>query len=221
MTRNERGSDGRASFGAVPRDLDANNTRDRDSDVNTNRSSVNRDSLRSNTSLMTTSSAGEGNKRGVLNMNKSNSASNLPQPTTPEFGSIHGGLENKWDDDFADQSGTDGTSGGTGMMDTPEDGVFLDRAQHTQMMEQKLIPVDEGTIMQDIINERNEEIEQMHKGLVEVNSMFIDLGMLVKEQGDSIQLIFENTEKAKDTAGEAMANVQKAERLQAEGCVLS
>ena len=89
------------------------------------------------------------------------------------------------------------------------------------MMEQKLVPVDEGTIMQDIINERNEEIEQMHKGLVEVNSMFIDLGMLVKEQGDSIQLIFENTEKAKDTAGEAMRNVQKAERHQAEGCVIS
>lgn len=218
LNRNERGSEGRASFGASPRDRD---TKERDSDTNTNRSSMNRESSMrgSNSSLLTTSSAGEGNKRGVLNM-KSNSSSGLPQLATPEFGSIHGGLENKWDDDFADQAGT-AASGGTGIMDTPEEGVFVDRAQHTQMMEQKLVPVDEGTIMQDIINERNEEIEQMHKGLVEVNSMFIDLGMLVKEQGDSIQLIFENTEKAKDTAGEAMSNVQKAERLQTEGCVIS
>ena len=165
----------------------------------------------------TMSSAEEGNKRGVLNMGKSTSTSNLLSPTTPEFGSIQGGLENKWDDDFADQSGG---AAALGVMDAPEDGVFLDRAQHTQMMEQKLVPVDEGTIMQDIINERNEEIEQMHKGLVEVNAMFIDLGMLVKEQGDSIQLIFENTEKAKDTSAQALTNVEKAERLQAQGCTI-
>lgn len=200
----ERGSESRSSFGGSPRD--------RESESVVGRASVNRDSTRSS---ITTSSAGEGNKRGVLNMSKS--ASNLPSPATPEFGSINGGLENKWDDDFADQSGG---LAAPGVMDTPEDGVFLDRAQHTQMMEQKLVAVDEGTIMQDIINERNEEIEQMHKGLVEVNSMFIDLGMLVKEQGDSIQLIFENTEKAKDTAGEALSNVEKAERLQTQGCTI-
>lgn len=153
------------------------------------------------------------------------------EPSTPEFGSIHGDLENKWDDDFAEQTVFKTPGGGTGARGAgsglglgvdqpPEDGVFLDRSQHTQMVEQKLVPVDEGTIMQDIINERNEEIEAMHKGLVEVNAMFVDLGLLVKEQGENIQQIFENTAKAKDTSAEAMENVKKAEKLQSEGCTM-
>jgi hypothetical protein len=182
-----------------------------------------------------TGSSGEGNKRGVLNMSSSKSpatgAGGWGEPSTPEFGSIHGDLENKWDDDFAEQTVFKTPGGGTGARGAgsglglgvdqpPEDGVFLDRSQHTQMVEQKLVPVDEGTIMQDIINERNEEIEAMHKGLVEVNAMFVDLGLLVKEQGENIQQIFENTAKAKDTSAEAMENVKKAEKLQSEGCTM-
>lgn len=86
----------------------------------------------------------------------------------------------------------------------PGDGDFVDRTTQELMIEQKLIPIDESTVMQEIIDDRHTEIvkvrleflcsgclldhnnvcffSQIHKGLVELNEMFTDLSRMVKEQ---------------------------------------
>ena len=103
----------------------------------------------------------------------------------------------------------------------PDDGVFVDRQQHELLIEQRLKPVDEATIMQEIIDERAVEIEKMHKGIVEVNEMFRDLSKFVKGQQFEIDAIFQNSEEAAAKTKEAFEQVVKASKLQKEGnCVI-
>jgi len=103
----------------------------------------------------------------------------------------------------------------------PDDGVFVDRQQHELMIEQRLKPVDEATIMQEIIEERAIEIEKMHKGIVEVNEMFRDLSKFVKGQQFEIDAIFQNSEEAAAKTKEAFEQVVKASQLQKEGnCII-
>jgi hypothetical protein len=48
-----------------------------------------------------------------------------------------------------------GNGRGTG---DPGDGDFVDRTTQELMIEQKLIPIDESTVMQEIIDDRHTEI---------------------------------------------------------------
>lgn len=89
-----------------------------------------------------------------------------------------------------------GVSGGQGAFDprifsTPsssgqgfdaQDGVFVERSMAEVMIDQKLVAVDEATVMQEIIDERHTEIKKVHKGLVELNEVFVEISKLVKEQ---------------------------------------
>ena len=103
----------------------------------------------------------------------------------------------------------------------PDDGVFVDRHQHELMIEQKLKPVDEATIMQDIIDERAVEIQKMHKGIIEVNEMFTDLSHFVKGQQFEIDAIFQNADEAAAKTKEAFEQVVQANQLQKDGnCVM-
>jgi hypothetical protein len=97
------------------------------------------------------------------------------------------------------------------------DGVFVDRHQHELMIEQKLRPVDEATVMAEIIEERAIEIEKMNKGIVEVNDMFIDLSRIVKEQQFEIDNIFNNAEESAAKTQEAYQQVLQANQYQKDG----
>jgi hypothetical protein len=50
--------------------------------------------------------------------------------------------------------------------------------------------VDEATVMQSIIDEREVEIKKIHKGIVQVQDMFVDLSRIVKEQQVGHLLIY-------------------------------
>ena len=102
------------------------------------------------------------------------------------------------------------------------DGVFVDRHQHELMIEQKLKPVDEATIMQEIIEERAVEIEKMNKGIIEVNDMFVDLSRIVKEQQFEINSIFQNAEESAAKTQEAYQQVVQANAYHQNGnCIIS
>jgi syntaxin 7 len=88
---------------------------------------------------------------------------------------------------------------------------------HELMIEQRLRPVDEATVMQEIIDERTIEINKVNKGLIEVQEMFADLSRIVKEQQIEIDTIFENCEESNAKTKEAHSNVLEANRLQKEG----
>ena len=106
--------------------------------------------------------------------------------------------------------------------DDVDDGIFVDRTMHELIIEQRLKAVDEATIMQEIVNERNEEITKVHKGLVEINEMFVDLSKIVKHQQAEINSIFENVDDSNARAKEAFENIVTAERLQKTGnCIIS
>jgi hypothetical protein len=64
----------------------------------------------------------------------------------------------------------------------PEDGVFVERSIQELMIDQKLVAIDEATIMEEIIEDRSQEINKVHKGLVELNEVFVEISRLVKEQ---------------------------------------
>ena len=106
--------------------------------------------------------------------------------------------------------------------DDNDDGVFVDRTMHELIIEQRLKAVDEATIMQEIVNERNEEITKVHKGIVEINEMFVDLSKIVKHQQTEIDRIFENIDDSNARAKEAFENIVNANRLQKTGnCIIS
>lgn len=87
---------------------------------------------------------------------------------------------------------------------------------------QKLRPVDEATVMQELIEERAQEISKVHKGIVEVNEMFVDLSRIVKEQEIEIDTIFQNVDESHVKTKEAFAHIVNAERLQRDGnCAIS
>lgn len=102
-----------------------------------------------------------------------------------------------------------------------DDGVFVDRYQHEQLIEQRLRPVDEATVLQEIIEERAVEIQKMHKGIVEVNEMFKDLANIVKGQQFEIDAIFQNAEEAAAKTKDAFEQVVQASRLQEkQNCII-
>ena len=106
--------------------------------------------------------------------------------------------------------------------DDVDDGIFVDRTMHELIIEQRLKAIDEATIMQEIVNERNEEITKVHKGLVEINEMFVDLSKIVKHQQAEIDRIFDNVDDSNARAKEAFDNIVNANRLQKTGnCILS
>eukprot|EP00599_Poterioochromonas_sp_BG-1_P002145 CAMPEP_0173142964 /NCGR_PEP_ID=MMETSP1105-20130129/6397_1 /TAXON_ID=2985 /ORGANISM="Ochromonas sp., Strain BG-1" /LENGTH=494 /DNA_ID=CAMNT_0014056447 /DNA_START=285 /DNA_END=1769 /DNA_ORIENTATION=- len=106
--------------------------------------------------------------------------------------------------------------------DEVEDGVFVDRSTQDLIISSKLIPIDEVTVMQEIIDERSVEIEKIHKGLVEVNNLFVDLSKLVKEQQVEIDTIYGNVDESHQKTKEAFNHIIEANRLhQQGGCVIS
>lgn len=104
----------------------------------------------------------------------------------------------------------------------PEEGVFVDRTMQERLIEQKLRPVDEATVMQEIIDERTAEITKVHRGIVEVQEMFRDLSNLVKEQQIEIDKIYDNVDTSHQKTKEAFQNIVAADQLQRSGnCIIS
>ena len=102
-----------------------------------------------------------------------------------------------------------------------EDGVFVQRSAQEQVILDKLIPVDEATVQAHIIEERAEAIEQIHKGLVEINDMFTDLSKLIKDQEVEVTTICDNADESNARTEEAFNQILEANRLQQETCIIS
>ncbi len=186
------------------------------------------DNKTSRTSFTSIGSSGKGNKKGELN---------LPVRDVTDYPSHGGDLENKQGGGIAlaRSPGGGGTLGASGasrgalassvfMNDrsgrSSAEGDFVPRDTNELMIEQKLVPVDEATLMQELIDERVEQIEAMNKGIVEVQEAFTDLNRLVRQQSVDIQAIFENTEESAEKSKAGLESIRKAERLQREGCAI-
>ena len=106
--------------------------------------------------------------------------------------------------------------------DSLDDGGYVSQTMQDRMILQKLRAVDESKVMQGIIDERTVEINTMSKKIVEVNEMFADLALMVREQQLDIDAIFNNTEDGFSKTKEAFRDILSAEKHQAAGnCVVS
>eukprot|EP00604_Paraphysomonas_vestita_P002809 CAMPEP_0174818838 /NCGR_PEP_ID=MMETSP1107-20130205/1739_1 /TAXON_ID=36770 /ORGANISM="Paraphysomonas vestita, Strain GFlagA" /LENGTH=301 /DNA_ID=CAMNT_0016031295 /DNA_START=507 /DNA_END=1412 /DNA_ORIENTATION=- len=106
--------------------------------------------------------------------------------------------------------------------DGSEDGMFVQRTEEELIIEQKLIPIDEAEIQARIIEERSAAIEEIHKGLCEVNEMFTDLSKFIKNQQGDVDKILLNTEESHARTAEAFSQIVEANRLQQEAnCIIS
>lgn len=86
----------------------------------------------------------------------------------------------------------------------------------------KLRVEDEFAINEHLIAEREEDIARTAKDVREVKEMYDDLGYLVAEQGDGVDLILHNTESAEAHARKGVEDLKKAKELQEESscCIM-
>jgi syntaxin 7 len=100
--------------------------------------------------------------------------------------------------------------------------MFLDRVTHEQLIAKKFVAVDQATVMQEIIEERSEEITKVKQGLLEVNEMFEDLAHIVKTQQVEIDAIYDQAENTNAHTAEAFKHIVNADKLQnQQNCVIS
>eukprot|EP01035_Chromulina_nebulosa_P017700 gene17700-23290_t len=150
-----------------------------------------------------------------ISTNNSNKANSVKSGSATSFMPTVSGSSKRYNNKFnADNNFND--------WERPQDGVFVDRTFQERMIEQKLKPVDEATVLQTIIDERAVEIEKVHKGILQVQEMFIDLSKLVKEQEINIEKIYDNVEESHTKTKEAMKSILSAEEMHRNGsCVIS
>ncbi|XP_068963450.1 syntaxin-11 isoform X2 [Petaurus breviceps papuanus] len=98
-------------------------------------------------------------------------------------------------------------------------GKEVSRAQIEEMCEQGKWDVFSENLLADVKGARSalNEIESRHKELVklesrirEVHELFLQMALLVEEQGDTLDVIELNVEKIQSYTGEAKAHVKKA-----------
>ncbi|KAJ1430940.1 hypothetical protein B484DRAFT_430424 [Ochromonadaceae sp. CCMP2298] len=114
------------------------------------------------------------------------------------------------------------TSPNVDNVEDTDKGLFVDRTMRDTIIMQKFVPVDEDTVMQEIIDERDVEIKKINAGIVQVNEMFADLARLVKEQEVEVHSIFSNVDDTHTRTKLALAHIIEADRLQKSGnCTIS
>lgn len=97
---------------------------------------------------------------------------------------------------------------------------------YTQQQQQQQIQIQEQEQEQDQINqtelqyhvllteERNREIEQVSQGIMEVNSIFKDLGELVHQQGEQLDTVEDNIFQMNGNVKQASNELRKADDYQ-------
>tara|TARA_Y100000591_G_scaffold201112_1_gene173962 strand:+ start:142 stop:399 length:258 start_codon:yes stop_codon:yes gene_type:complete len=85
-------------------------------------------------------------------------------------------------------------------------------------MTQQLAIID---INQQIIDERNREMEKVAKDVEAVNDIYKDLAILVQEQGYQINTIADNIECSLQETQGAVVELEKASKRQKLGCLVS
>ena len=164
----------------------------------------------SRSSFVSIGSSGKGNKKGELNIQ-------AIDRDIIDYSSIQGDSRSQGSGgDIDDSLSSNATSRSHSFK-----GDFIPRDTNEMIIDQKLIPVDEATLMQELIDERAQQIEAMNKGIVEVRETFLDLGNMVRQQSVDIQSIFENTEESAEKTKAGLESIKKAEKLQHGTCTIT
>lgn len=93
---------------------------------------------------------------------------------------------------------------------------------HTQQQQQQQVQVQDADLINEtelqyhrmLTEERNREIEQAAEGIMEVNSIFKDLGALVNQQGEQLDLVEDNIAQLHSNTQQASRELNKANEYQ-------
>ena len=78
------------------------------------------------------------------------------------------------------------------------------------MMLNKVIEIN--SFNENLIVEREREIENIHKGVKEISELFMDMSFLVSQQGDNINSISDNIESSAKDSGKAVIELERAKK---------
>lgn len=88
--------------------------------------------------------------------------------------------------------------------------------QQTQVQEQSQDQIDETELQYHLMltQERNQDINQINEGIVEINWIFKDLGELVNQQGEQLDTVEDNILQLSGNAQQAERELMKAHEYQ-------
>lgn len=78
------------------------------------------------------------------------------------------------------------------------------------------IVVEINPINENLIVEREREIENIHKGVQEISELFTDMALLVTQQGETINSIQDNIEASANNTEKAVIQLNKAKKYQSK-----
>lgn len=103
-------------------------------------------------------------------------------------------------------------SDATGRLQSSQSGSASTASENTPLLQQ-LVSTD-LSLHNNLLEDREQEISEIQRGMMEINSIFRDLGVLVAEQGTNLDTIEENvTDMARQT-NDAANQLFKAETYQ-------
>lgn len=100
----------------------------------------------------------------------------------------------------------------SGATSNAQTGSSAGLSENTPLLQQ-LVSAD-LTIHNDLIEDREQEIAEIQRGMLEINSIFKDLGVLVAEQGANLDTVEENISDMARNTNEASNQLTKAENYQ-------
>lgn len=76
--------------------------------------------------------------------------------------------------------------------------------------------VEINPINENLIIEREREIENIHKGVQEISELFTDMALLVTQQGETINSIQDNIETSANNTEKAVIQLNKTKKYQSK-----
>ena len=75
-------------------------------------------------------------------------------------------------------------------------------------------------VNEEIINERNTQMDQIAKDVETIQDIYKDLALLVQEQGAELNTIADNIEHTVSQTEDAVVQLEKAHKRQKKGCII-
>jgi len=76
--------------------------------------------------------------------------------------------------------------------------------------------VEINPISENLLIQRERDIENIHKGVQEISELFTDMSLLVSQQGETINTIQDNIESVANNTQKAVVQLDKAKKHQSK-----
>ncbi|TGZ84376.1 t-SNARE [Ascodesmis nigricans] len=114
----------------------------------------------------------------------------------------------------AQQTGDPSAAGDVPLAEREMRGGVSEGDRLVLLQEERLADQSEVDFQEELILQREEDMRNIERGVTELNDIFNDLGMLVRGQGDQLDMISDNVGRAADHQRAAASELNQAARYQ-------